>query len=237
MVKTWGITRAEQDTLALESHQKCRGRVCSGLLQGSGHDLSGSVPGQQHPHATRVSRSSRSCGHLRLVVRGNVDGGQFDADDGRRVGGAAGHPRRGRGNTTCRCLPFDLWQGRRGRLRREEGRTADGAGLCRAAHACRCRLTLQDFDFYEIHEAFAGQVLCTLKAWTDPGYCREKLALARRAGQHRPQQIERQRRQRRHRPSVRRDGYAPRSRRWPRYSMRTKPSADSSRSAPPAAWV
>jgi acetyl-CoA C-acetyltransferase len=38
-------------------------------------------------------------------------------------------------------------------------------------------LTLQDFDFYEIHEAFAGQVLCTLKAWTDPEYCREKLRL------------------------------------------------------------
>jgi acetyl-CoA C-acetyltransferase len=38
-------------------------------------------------------------------------------------------------------------------------------------------LTLQDFDFYEIHEAFAGQVLCTLKAWTDPAFCRDKLGL------------------------------------------------------------
>jgi acetyl-CoA C-acetyltransferase len=38
-------------------------------------------------------------------------------------------------------------------------------------------LTLQDFDFYEIHEAFAGQVLCTLKAWTDAAFCREKLGL------------------------------------------------------------
>jgi acetyl-CoA C-acetyltransferase len=39
------------------------------------------------------------------------------------------------------------------------------------------KLKLQDFDFYEIHEAFAGQVLCTLKAWTDPAYCRDKLGL------------------------------------------------------------
>ena len=38
-------------------------------------------------------------------------------------------------------------------------------------------LTLQDFDFYEIHEAFAAQVLCTLKAWEDPVYCKEKLGL------------------------------------------------------------
>jgi len=39
----------------------------------------------------------------------------------------------------------------------------------------RNKLTLQDFDFYEIHEAFAAQVLCTLKAWEDEEFCRTKL--------------------------------------------------------------
>ncbi|MCT1683432.1 acetyl-CoA C-acetyltransferase [Corynebacterium appendicis] len=38
-------------------------------------------------------------------------------------------------------------------------------------------LSLQDFDFYEIHEAFASQVLATLKAWEDETYCRERLGL------------------------------------------------------------
>jgi acetyl-CoA C-acetyltransferase len=38
-------------------------------------------------------------------------------------------------------------------------------------------LTLSDFDHYEIHEAFASQVLCTLKAWEDPVYCTETLGL------------------------------------------------------------
>ncbi|MEG0246957.1 MAG: acetyl-CoA C-acetyltransferase [Pseudomonas sp.] len=38
-------------------------------------------------------------------------------------------------------------------------------------------LSLQDFDYYEIHEAFAAQVLCTLKAWEDAGYCRDRLGL------------------------------------------------------------
>jgi acetyl-CoA C-acetyltransferase len=38
-------------------------------------------------------------------------------------------------------------------------------------------LSLQDFDFYEIHEAFAAQVLATLKAWEDPAYCKERLGL------------------------------------------------------------
>jgi acetyl-CoA C-acetyltransferase len=39
-------------------------------------------------------------------------------------------------------------------------------------------LSLQDFDFYEIHEAFAAQVLCTLKAWESEKFCRERLGLA-----------------------------------------------------------
>ena len=39
----------------------------------------------------------------------------------------------------------------------------------------RNQLALQDFDFYEIHEAFAAQVLCTLKAWEDPVFCAERL--------------------------------------------------------------
>jgi acetyl-CoA C-acetyltransferase len=38
-------------------------------------------------------------------------------------------------------------------------------------------LKLQDFDYYEIHEAFAGQVLCTLKAWESADYCRDVLGL------------------------------------------------------------
>jgi acetyl-CoA C-acetyltransferase len=43
-------------------------------------------------------------------------------------------------------------------------------------------LTLQDFDFYEIHEAFAAQVLCTLRAWESVDYCRNRLGLERPLG-------------------------------------------------------
>jgi acetyl-CoA C-acetyltransferase len=46
----------------------------------------------------------------------------------------------------------------------------------------RNNLSLQDFDYYEIHEAFAGQVLCTLKAWEDEQYCRETLGLQKPLG-------------------------------------------------------
>jgi len=41
----------------------------------------------------------------------------------------------------------------------------------------REKLALQDFDFYEIHEAFASQVLATLRVWQDPVFCKERLGL------------------------------------------------------------
>jgi acetyl-CoA C-acetyltransferase len=46
----------------------------------------------------------------------------------------------------------------------------------------RAGLTLQDFDFYEIHEAFAAQVLCTLKAWESDEFCSTKLGLSQALG-------------------------------------------------------
>ena len=46
----------------------------------------------------------------------------------------------------------------------------------------RANLTFQDFDFYEIHEAFAAQVLCTLKALNDPKFCKDKLNLDKTLG-------------------------------------------------------
>jgi acetyl-CoA C-acetyltransferase len=41
----------------------------------------------------------------------------------------------------------------------------------------RLGLRLQDFDYYEIHEAFAAVVLATLKVWESPDFCRDRLKL------------------------------------------------------------
>ena len=41
----------------------------------------------------------------------------------------------------------------------------------------RAGYSFDEFDFYEIHEAFASQVLSTLKAWEDPVFCKERLGL------------------------------------------------------------
>jgi acetyl-CoA C-acetyltransferase len=46
----------------------------------------------------------------------------------------------------------------------------------------RADLSLQDFDFYEIHEAFAAQVLCTLRAWESDDYCRDRLGRSEALG-------------------------------------------------------
>ena len=66
-------------------------------------------------------------------------------------------------------------------------------------------LTLQDFDFYEIHEAFASTVLATLKAWEDPDFCKEQAGARRAAGRDRPVEAQRQRLVAGRRPPVRRD--------------------------------
>ncbi len=74
----------------------------------------------------------------------------------------------------------------------------------------RAGLTLQDFDLYEIHEAFAAQVLCTLAAWEDPVFCRERLGRDEPLGRDRPRAAERQRRLARRRAPVRGDRRADR---------------------------
>ncbi len=65
-------------------------------------------------------------------------------------------------------------------------------------------LSLQDFDFYEIHEAFAAQVLCTLKAWESARVLPRQTAARCAAGQHRSQQAQHPRQQHCLRTSVRR---------------------------------
>jgi acetyl-CoA C-acetyltransferase len=46
----------------------------------------------------------------------------------------------------------------------------------------RAGISLQDFDFYELHEAFAAQALCTMKAWEDKDFCQQKLGLEEALG-------------------------------------------------------
>ena len=84
-------------------------------------------------------------------------------------------------------------------------------------------LGLQDFDFYEIHEAFAAQVLCTLKAWESAEFCRDKLGLSEPLGSYRSLTPQRGGRQCGDRSSIRGD------RRAHRRDARETPRAEGQR--------
>ena len=46
----------------------------------------------------------------------------------------------------------------------------------------RQKMTFADLDFFEVHEAFAAQALCTFKAWEDEEFCKNKLGLEKALG-------------------------------------------------------
>ena len=89
----------------------------------------------------------------------------------------------------------------------------------------RAGLGLGEFDYYEIHEAFAAQVLCTLKAWEDPEFCREKLGLDEPLGSIDRAKLNVNGGSPRRRPPVRRDRRADRRRRSPSSSTKTARAA------------
>ena len=103
MVKTWGITRAEQDQLALESHQKAAAAYASGFYKDLVRDYLG-VAQDNNIRADTTSRKTRQAqAGIRHIGSRYLDRGQFDADDRRRVGGAARVAKHGRASATCRC--------------------------------------------------------------------------------------------------------------------------------------
>ena len=90
----------------------------------------------------------------------------------------------------------------------------------------QANLRLQDFDFYEIHEAFAAQTISTLKAWQSEKFCRERLGAQRTdGGRSTCHDSNVKGRQHRDRSPVCRYRRGASSARWPRFSARTAPVA------------
>ncbi len=137
MVKTWGISRAEQDQLALESHQKAAAAYAAGFYQDLVLRLSGTRPGQQHPQRYHAREIGKTQAGLRFVGRRHLDRRELHSDDGWRIGGAARERSLGAPAKPARTGIPELRQGGGGGLRREEGGSAHGAGLCRPPHAER----------------------------------------------------------------------------------------------------
>ena len=177
MVKSWGVSRADQDQLAWESHQKAAAAYAEGFYNGLVRDYMGLA----QDNNIRSDSSLDKLATLRPAFDGSGGGSITAGNSTPMTDGASAVLMASEAWAHERNLPVlaYLTYGKVAAVdfvdRHEGLLMAPAYAVPRMLHDAG--LTLQDFDFYEIHEAFAGQVLCTLKAWTDPAFCRDKLGL------------------------------------------------------------
>ena len=176
MAREWEIGRAEQDELALESHQKAAAAWEAGFFD----DLVVPHNGVIRDNNVRGDSSLEKLASLKPAFdrkHGSLSAGNSSS----LTDGAAAVLLASEDWAKANDLPVIAWltHGRTASVdfvNRDEGLLMAPA-VAVAEMLTRSGLTLQDFDFYEIHEAFAAQVLCTLKAWESDRFCRERLGL------------------------------------------------------------
>ena len=179
--KEWSIPRDEQDQLAYESHQKLAAAYDEGFFS----DLITPLAGLDKDNILRPDTTLEKLATLKPV---------FDRENGTMT---AANSTALTDGASCVLLASEEWAKAnnlpvKAYLTFSEVAAVDFVdkkeGLLMApAYAVprmleKAGLTLQDFDFYEIHEAFAAQVLSTLKAWEDPKFCKERLGLDKPLG-------------------------------------------------------
>lgn len=177
MAQTWQIGREEQDELALLSHQ----HLAASYREGWHDNLLTPYLGLTRDNNLRADLSLEQLAKLKPVFERSGLGTLTPGNSTPLTDGAS-----------LVLLGSEAWaetQGLKVQAYLVDGEAAavdfvhGQEGLLMApVYAvprllARNGLTLQDFDFYEIHEAFAAQVLCTLKAWEDADYCRTRLGL------------------------------------------------------------
>ena len=177
MVKTWGITRAEQDTLALESHKNAAAAYAAGFYK----DLVTTYLGLSQDNNIRTDTSLEKLAKLRPSFDSSSAGTLTAGNSTPMTDGASAVLLASEAWAREHDLPVLAFMSY-GKVAAVDFVEKKEGLLMAPAYAvprmlADAAIKLQDFDFYEIHEAFAGQVLCTLKAWTDPEYCRERLHL------------------------------------------------------------
>jgi acetyl-CoA C-acetyltransferase len=171
----WGIGRAEQDEWALGSHR----RLAAAYDRGFFDDLITPYLGLERDQNLRPDSTVEKLAELRPVFGEGPEATMTAANSTPLSDGAA-----------AVLLASDEWAAERSLPVRahivdaetgavdfvDGGEDLLGAPLYAVPRLLdRNGLSLQDFDLYEIHEAFASQVLMTLKAWEDPAFCAERL--------------------------------------------------------------
>ena len=175
--KEWGVTRESQDELTVASHQHLAAAYDRGFFD----DLMTPFLGLTRDQNLRPESSLEKLATLKPVF-GKGEGATMTAANSTPLTDGA----------SVVLLASDEWAASKGLpvlAHLVDAQTAavdyvhGGEGLLMApAYAmpvmlARNGLTLQDFDLYEIHEAFASTVLSTMAAWEDPAFCRDKLGL------------------------------------------------------------
>jgi acetyl-CoA C-acetyltransferase len=175
--REWGIGREEQDELAAASHRNLAAAYDRGFFD----DLVTPYLGLTRDQNLRPDSSAEKLAKLKPVF-GRGEGATMTAGNSTPLSdGASAVLLASEEWAAARNLPVLAY------LTFTETAAVDyvhgGEGLLMApAHAvprmlARAGLSLGDFDFYEIHEAFASQVLATLKAWEDEDFCKGRLGL------------------------------------------------------------
>jgi len=181
MAKEWGISRPEQDQLAYESHRKAAEAWRSGWMD----DLVVPFAGVYRDNNIRDDIALDKLATLKTV---------FDKSPAGTITAANATPLTD--GASAVLLASEAWAQRHNlpitayltHYQTAANDFVGGDGLLMAPTIAigrlleRTGLTLQDFDYYEIHEAFAAQVLATLRAFDDPEYCRRVLGRDRALG-------------------------------------------------------
>ncbi|WP_431483338.1 acetyl-CoA C-acetyltransferase [Pseudomonas solani] len=177
MAQTWSIPRDEQDALAVASHQK----LAAAYAEGWQNDLLTPFLGLTRDQNLRADINPEKLATLKPVFDKGPRGTLTAANSTPLTDGASVVLLASEEWAKARGLPILAY------FKDGEAAAVDFVGgkeglLMAPVYAvprllARNGLTLQDFDYYEIHEAFAAQVLCTLKAWEDADYCKTRLGL------------------------------------------------------------
>ena len=181
MAKRWGISRQAQDELALASHRRAAAAYESGFFD----DLVFPYRGLRQDNNLRRDTTLEKLAQLKpaFPMEGSATltaGNSTPMTDGAAAVLLASEDwARSRGLPVLAYLTY-------GKVAAVDFVRGEGLLMAPAYAVARmledARLTLQDFDLYEIHEAFAAQVLCTLAAWESADYCRDRLGLERPLG-------------------------------------------------------
>jgi acetyl-CoA C-acetyltransferase len=172
----WGVTRAEQDELAARSHQN----LAAAYDRGFQDDLVSPYLGLERDENLRPDSTPEKLAKLKPAFGGEngtmTAGNSTPLSDGAGVVLLAGEDWAREHDLPVLAYFVDAETAAVDYVHKREGLLMAPA-YAMPRMLARNGLSLQDFDLYEIHEAFAAQVLSTLKAWQDPVFCKERLGL------------------------------------------------------------